>query len=353
MSTPAASPTIRVSIVGGSGYGGGEVLRLLLDHPHIHVAQVTSRQQAGVFVHSLHPNLRGRTSLAFVRPDELEPCDVLFLCLPHGEASKQIEHFAALAPRIVDLSADFRLRDKAAYQKWYEEPHPAPAWLDRFVYGLPELRRTQLRAAKLASGVGCNATAMNLALLPLAKAGLIDRAICDLKVGSSEAGNAVSPGSHHPERAGAVRSYAPAGHRHAAEVEQELMLEHGRFDLHVSITSVELVRGVLCTAHVLPKRPVDEKELWKLFRETYKGEPFVRLVKDRVGVYRFPEPKILAGTNYADVGFAVEDGGRRVVILSAIDNLMKGAAGSAVQCMNLMLDLPEATGLTFSGLHPI
>lgn len=351
MSTPH-SPT-RVSIVGGSGYGGGEVLRLLLDHPHIQVAQVTSRQQAGVFVHSLHPNLRGRTSLAFVRPDELEPCDVLFLCLPHGEACKQIEHFAALAPRIVDLSADFRLRDKAAYQKWYEEPHPATAWLDRFVYGLPELRRTQLRTAKLAGGVGCNATAMNLALLPLAKAGLIDRAICDLKVGSSEAGNAVSPGSHHPERAGAVRSYAPAGHRHAAEVEQELMLEHGRFDLHVSITSVELVRGVLCTAHVFPKRPVDEKDLWKLFRETYKGEPFVRLVKDRVGVYRFPEPKILSGTNYADVGFAVEDGGRRVVIISAIDNLMKGAAGSAVQCMNLMLDLPEATGLTFSGLHPI
>lgn len=348
MSTPT-----RVSIVGGSGYGGGEVLRLLLDHPNIEVVQITSRQQAGVFVHSIHANLRGRTKLQFVRPDELTPCDVLFLCLPHGEASKKIDHYATLAPRIVDLSADFRLRDKASYQKWYEEAHPAPAWLDRFVYGLPELHREQLRSAKLASGVGCNATAMNLALLPLAKAGLIERAICDLKVGSSEAGNAVSPGSHHPERAGAVRSYAPAGHRHAAEVEQELMGPFGTFDLHVSITSVELVRGALCTAHVFPKRPLDEKELWKLFREAYNVEPFVRLVKDRVGIYRFPEPKILAGTNYADVGFAIEDGGKRIVIISAIDNLMKGAAGSAVQCMNLMLDLPERTGLTFSGLHPI
>ncbi|MFZ4576462.1 MAG: N-acetyl-gamma-glutamyl-phosphate reductase [Phycisphaerales bacterium] len=348
------SPTrLRASIIGGSGYGGGEVLRLLLDHPLIEIAQVTSRSQAGVFVHSVHPNLRSRTKLQFVRPDELTPCDVLFLCLPHGEASKQIEKYAQLAPRIVDLSADFRLRDAAAYKKWYEEPHPAPAWLDRFVYGLPELHRERLMSAKLASGVGCNATAMNFALLPLARAGLIRSVVCDVKVGSSEAGNAVNPGSHHPERAGAVRSYAPAGHRHAAEVEQELMAEHGAFDLHVSITSVELVRGVLCTAHIFPSRPVDERELWQLFRKTYANEPFVRLVKDRVGVYRYPEPKILAGTNWCDVGFACEEGGRRIVVMSAIDNLMKGAAGSAVQCMNLMCGFEETTGLGFAGLHPL
>lgn len=352
MSTTTPSRT-RVSIIGGSGYGGGEVLRLLLDHPHVEVSQVTSRSQAGVFVHSVHPNLRGRTKLQFVRPDELTPCDVIFLCLPHGEASKQIEKYTALAPRIVDLSADFRLRDGAAYKRWYEESHPAPVWLDRFVYGLPELHRERLKSAKLASGVGCNATAMNFALLPLAKAGLIRSVVCDVKVGSSEAGNAVSPGSHHPERAGAVRSYAPAGHRHAAEVEQELMNEHGRFDLHVSITSVELVRGVLCTAHVFPTRTVDERELWQLFRQAYANEPFVRLVKDRVGLYRFPEPKILAGTNWCDVGFACEEGGRRIVVVSAIDNLMKGAAGSAVQCMNLMCGLEETTGLGFPGLHPI
>jgi len=347
------SQRIRASIVGGSGYGGGEVLRLLLDHPNVEVAQVTSRSQPGVFVHSVHPNLRGRTKLAFVRPEELEACDVLVLCLPHGEASKQIERLSTLAPRIVDLSADFRLRDKAAYRKWYEEDHPAPAWLDRAVYGLPELRRETIRTARLVSGVGCNATAMNLALLPLARHGLIKSVVCDVKVGSSEAGNAVSPGSHHPERAGAVRSYAPTTHRHAAEVEQELMEPFGRFDLHVSVTAIEMVRGVLCTAHIFPTRKVEEKELWRLFREAYSNEPFVRLVKDRVGHFRFPEPKILAGTNYADVGFEVSPDGSRIVAISAIDNLMKGAAGSAVQAMNLMHGFAENAGLTFSGLHPI
>ncbi len=182
------SSPLRVSIVGGSGYGGGEVLRLLLDHPGVTVSQITSRQQAGNFVYSAHPNLRGRTTLQFTTPDQLEPCDVLFLCMPHGEASGQIERFTSLAHRVIDLSADFRLRDSAQYQRWYDAPHPQPAWLDRFVYGLPELRRTQLTGARLASGVGCNATAINLALLPLAKAGLIKSVVADLKVGSSEAG---------------------------------------------------------------------------------------------------------------------------------------------------------------------
>ncbi len=353
MSTPPSSTRLRVGIVGGSGYGGGEVLRLLLDHPHVEVTQITSRQQAGNFAYSAHPNLRGRTKLQFIPPSELQPCDVLFLCTPHGEASKSIERYASLAERIIDLSADFRLRDPKLYQRWYEEPHPAPAWLDRFVYGLPELRRNQLRGAKLASGVGCNATAINLALLPLAKAGLISRVVCDLKVGSSEAGNAHSPGSHHPERAGAVRSFAPTGHRHRAEVEQELMEPFGKFEFSMSITSVELVRGALCTAHVFPTRPLEDKELWKLFRETYRDEPFVRLVKDRSGIYRYPEPKILAGSNHADVGFERDPDSDRIVVISAIDNLMKGAAGSAVQCMNLMCGFPETTALTFSGLHPI
>lgn len=347
------SERVRVSIVGGSGYGGGEVLRLLLDHPNVEVAQVTSRSQAGVHIHSVHPNLRGRTKLQFIRPEELEKCDVLFLCLPHGEAVKQIERYTALAERIVDLSADFRLRDQAAYQRWYGEKHGAPAWLDRFVYGLPEFQRERLRGAKLASGVGCNATAMNLALYPLARKGLIQTAICDLKVGSSEGGNSVNPGSHHPERSGAVRTYAPTGHRHAAEVEQEVMAPHGRFDLHVTITSIEMVRGALCTAHVIPTRPVDEKELWKAFREAYNTEPFVRIVRDKTGLYRLPEPKIVAGTNYADVGFEVAEDGRRIVVISAIDNLMKGAAGSAVQCMNLMCGFEERAGLGFAGLHPI
>ncbi|MCC6676757.1 MAG: N-acetyl-gamma-glutamyl-phosphate reductase [Phycisphaerales bacterium] len=342
----------RVSIVGGSGYGGGETLRLLLDHPNVEVAQVTSRSQAGVFIHSVHPNLRGRTKLAFIRPEELEPCDVLFLCLPHGEASKQIDRYAGLAARVIDLSADFRLRSPEDYRSWYGEPHPAPQWLDRFVYGLPELHRERMRGAKLASGVGCNATAVNLALLPLARAGLIKSVVADLKVGSSEAGNAVSPSSHHPERAGAVRAYAPTGHRHQAEVIQELAREHP-FELHLSITAVEMVRGVQCTAHVMPTRAVEEKELWSIYRGAYRAEPFVRIVKDKVGLYRYPEPKILAGTNWCDVGFERDERTGRIVVISAIDNLMKGAAGSAVQCMNLMCGFEETAGLSFPGLHPI
>jgi N-acetyl-gamma-glutamyl-phosphate/LysW-gamma-L-alpha-aminoadipyl-6-phosphate reductase len=347
METP--NQRTRVAIVGASGYTGGELLRLLLDHPSIEVAQITSRRHVGVFAHSQHPNLRGRTRLQFVTPEALQPCDVLFLCLPHGEAVKQIERFAALAPRIVDLSADFRLRNRDEFRKWYGEDHPAPVWLDRFVYGLPELHRERLRGASLASGVGCNATAINLALLPLARKGLIRSAIADIKVGSSEAGAEPSATSHHPERSGSVRSFAPTGHRHQAEVRQGL----GDFELHLSITSVELVRGVLCTAHVFPTQRLAEKDLWQLYREAYAHEPFVRLVKDKTGIHRYPEPKILAGTNYCDVGFEIDPDTGRIVVLSAIDNLMKGAAGSAVQCMNLMLGLDERAGLNFAGLHPI
>lgn len=340
--------TIRCSIVGGSGYTGGELLRLLLDHPGAEVAQITSRRLDGAFVHSTHPNLRGRTRLQFVAPERLVGCDVLFLCLPHGEAAVQIERFAGLAERVVDLSADFRLRSGGAYREWYGGEHPSPQWLERFVYGLPELERERLRGARFVSGVGCNATAVNLALLPLARAGLIRHAIADVKVGSSEAGAEPSATGHHPERSGRVRPFAPAGHRHQAEVTQQL----GAFDLHLSVTSVELVRGVLCTAHVLPTAPVSERDLWGLFRGAYGDEPFVRIVKDRGGIHRYPEPRLLAGTNWCDVGFEVDARTGRVVVMSAIDNLMKGAAGSAVQCMNLMCGLDERAGLTFTGIHP-
>ena len=341
--------TIRASIVGGSGYAGGELLRLLLGHPEVEVAQVTSQRLAGRFVFGTHPNLRGATKLKFTTIEELERCDLLFLALPHGHASERIEHFAGLAERIVDLAADFRLRDAALYEQWYGKPHANPAWLDKFVYGLPEIYREDIAQTNYVSGVGCNATVTNLALYPLAQAGLIERAVIEVKVGSSEGGNKHSLASHHPERSGSMRSFAPTGHRHQAEMMQAL----GEFELHFSATAVEMVRGVLCTAHVFLNEDVDEKAIWKVYRGAYGSEPFIRLVKDRRGIYRYPEPKILSGTNFCDVGFAKDPNSNRVVVIAAIDNLMKGAAGTAVQAMNVMMGWEETQGLEFVGLHPI
>jgi len=346
---------IQASIVGGSGYVGGELIRLLLGHNQIELKQVTSERNAGNLIYSVHPNLRGRTTLKFDALSTLEPCDLLFLALPHGEAMHQIDRFAGMAGKVIDLSADFRLRDAALYEEWYGQPHAAPQWLDKFVYGLPELHRDALKSASYVSGVGCNATASNMALYPLFKAGIVDRqrgAIVDIKVGSSEGGNTPSLSSHHPERSGTVRSFAPSGHRHTAEVIQEMGLRGDAPTVHLSVTAIELVRGVLATAHVFLTEQVTEKDLWKIYRTAFGHEPFVRLVKDRKGIYRYPDPKILAGANYCDVGFELDERSGRVISISAIDNLMKGAAGSAVQCMNLMYDWPESTGLEFTGLHP-
>lgn len=340
---------LKVSIVGGSGYAGGELLRLLLAHPHVEVQQVTSQRYAGRFVYSTHPNLRGATRLKFSTLETLDACDLLFLALPHGKAASQIEHFASLAERIIDLSADFRLRDPELYQRWYRKEHSAPEWLERFVYGLPELNREAIRESQYVSGVGCNATAVNLALLPLADANLIERVVIEVKVGSSEGGNSFSFASHHPERSGVVRAFAPTGHRHQAEMIQAL----GDIELHFSATAIEMVRGIHCTAHVFLNTPLQDRDLWRLYRQRYGKEPFMRIVKDRSGIYRYPEPKILAGTNFCDVGFERDPHSNRVVVFSALDNLMKGAAGTAVQAMNLMMGWEERLALTFLGLHPV
>jgi N-acetyl-gamma-glutamyl-phosphate/LysW-gamma-L-alpha-aminoadipyl-6-phosphate reductase len=348
---------IRASIIGGSGYAGGELVRLLLDHPKVEVAQVSSESNLGRFVYAVHPNLRGRTRTKFRQAAQIEPCDVLFVALHHGETQQQIERLSELAPRLIDLSADFRLRDPALYAQWYGQSHAAPAWIDRFVYGLPELHRAEIRQAAYVSGVGCNATASILGLYPLFAADLVDRSrdvFVEVKVGSSEGGRRENPGSHHPERSGAVRSFAPTGHRHTAEIIQELTLGGERPSIHFSATAVELVRGVLATGHVFLKdSSLTERDLWIVYRRAYGDEPFVRIVKERQGVFRYPEPKILAGSNYCDVGFELDERTGRVVTISAIDNLMKGAAGSAVQSMNLMFGLEETAGLGFPGLHPV
>lgn len=343
---------MKVSIVGASGYAGGELLRLLLDHPGVEVFQATSESHMGEFVYQQHPNLRKRTQLKFSSRQVLESCDLLFLALPHGDSQRNIEHYASLAPRIVDLAADFRLRDAALYKTYYGHDHAALEWLDRFVYGLPELHREEMRQASFISGVGCNATASILALYPLVKNDFLDASrpvIVDIKVGSSEGGASPNPGSHHPERSGVIRTFSAYGHRHTAEVLQEL----GMADVHLTMTSVDLVRGALAAAHAFVKPGVTEKDLWRAYRGWVEAEPFVRLVKDRRGIYRVPEPKVLAGSNYADVGFELDENSGHVVATAAIDNLMKGASGSAVQAMNLMCGFDETAGLEFGGLHPI
>ena len=343
---------ITASIVGGSGYGGGELLRLLLGHPQVEIKQATSRTHLGEYVYQVHPNLRKRTQLKFSDPAQLEPVDVLFLAQPHGQAQHNIDKLVGLAGKIVDLSADFRLRSAADYQKWYGEPHAAPAWLDKFVYGLPELRRAEIASANYVSGVGCNATASNLALLPLVRAGLIELSapvIVEIKVGSSESGAEGNSGSLHAERANVIRTFSAFGHRHTAEVIQEL----GLTDISLTMTAVDLVRGVLATAHAKVKPGVAMKDLWKAYRAVSNENPFVRVVKEQRGIYRVPEPKILAGSNYADIGFDLDESTGHIVSMCAIDNLMKGASGTAVQCMNLMLGLEETTGLEFLGLHPL
>ena len=347
---------IKAAIVGGSGYAGGELFRLLLDHPHVEVTQVTSERNAATFVHFTHPNLRGRTSLQFVSAADLEPADFLFVGLPHGGAMERIDQYAGMAERIIDLSADFRLRNPDDYVRWYGKPHANPEWLGKFVYGLPELYREEIRQAQYVSGVGCNASATTLAIWPLFAEGLADAArgvVCEVKVGSSEGGNKSSDATHHPERARVMRSFAPTGHRHTAEIEQAIRLSGAQATVHLSATAIDNVRGVLATAHLFLREGVEERDVYRAYRKTYRGEPFVRIVKERTGVYRYPEPKILSGSNYADVGFEVDGESRRIVALGAIDNLMKGAAGTAVQCMNLMMGWEETTGLGFPGLHPI
>lgn len=340
---------IRVAIVGGSGYTGGELLRLLLFHPECQVEQVTSERFAGKFVHNAHPNLRGVTRLKFCAVSELAACDVLFLCLPHGRTMGSIDDFQALAPRLIDLSADFRMNSAQSYQRWYGSEHARPELLGTFVYGVPELHRDAIRMADRVACAGCNATASTLAVRPLTRRELVESVVIEVKAGSSEGGNTASDASHHPERSGVVRSYRPTGHRHVGEMHQSL----GDLPIHFSATSIEMVRGILATCHVFLTEPLDEKAVWKIYREDYAAEPFVRIVKERSGIHRYPEPKLLAGTNYCDIGFERDTASNRLVVMSAIDNLMKGAAGQAVQCLNIMHGFQETSGLAFPGLHPV
>ncbi|HEY0736675.1 MAG TPA: N-acetyl-gamma-glutamyl-phosphate reductase [Herpetosiphonaceae bacterium] len=340
---------MKIAVIGGSGYIGGELIRLLLQHPHATLAQATSTRYAGRSLAVAHPNLRGQTDLTFVQPEAVEPCDALFLALPHGTAMQTLSRWLELAPLVIDLSADFRLRDAADYTAYYGGPHPAAEWLSRSVPGIPELNRDQLRDARLIAVPGCMANAAILALYPLVAAGLLQQpVIVDARTGSSGSGAEPNLSSHHAERSGVMRVFKPLGHRHTAEIRQICWVP-----IYMTATAVEAVRGVQVIAHVTLPAPMTEKEIWSLYRRRYTAEPFIRLVKQRTGVYRLPEPKILSGTNFCDVGFALDADGQHLVVIAALDNLVKGGAGNAIQCLNIVHGWDERAGLRFAGLHPV
>ena len=337
------------SVVGGSGFTGGELLRILAGHPDIDIEAATSRRYTGKSVGSVHPPLRG-SDVRFSDPDDLESVDILFAATPHGVSMRQIDEFFEIADTVVDLSADFRLNTEEQYDEWYDG-HDAPEYLEKAEYALPEINRENLPGAELIAGGGCNATATILGLYPLVEAGIIDgeqQIVVDVKVGSSEGGAGGGDASSHPERSGVVRPYAPTGHRHEAEIEQWLGSSVA-FTCH----AVDMIRGASATCHVFPSAAVSKGDLWKAYRGAYDEEPFVRMAAGGSGVYRYPEPKAVAGTNVAEVGFELDPGNKRVVVFSAIDNMMKGSAGQAVHGCNIALGLEETAGLEFAGLHPV
>ena len=341
--------TKTASVVGASGFTGGELLRLIDSHPEFELDEATSREYTNKTLGSVHPNLRG-IDQRFSDPTDLASVDVLFAATPHGVSMEHIDTFQEAADTVVDLSADFRLESEEQYDEWYDG-HTRPELLDESVYALPERHRDELPGASLIAAGGCNATATVLGLGPLFDGGILsgdERIVVDVKVGSSEGGAGGGNASSHPERSGVVRPYAPTGHRHEAEIVQA-------FGCNVAFTAhaVDMVRGASATCHVFPENPVSTGDLWSAFRESYDDEPFVRLVAGGTGVYRYPEPKAVAGTNHAEVGFELDPSNKRIVVFSAIDNMMKGSAGQAIQAANVALGYDETAGLDFQGLHPV
>jgi len=350
---------LKTGIIGGSGYVGSELLRLLLLHPEVEVTAVTSRQSAGEYIFNTHPNLRGITQLKFVPIDTAElskKCDIVFTATPHGGSVNLVPKLLEAGLKVIDMSADFRLKNPNDYDKWYGWKHTHPELLKEAAYGLPELHRQEIKSARLIACPGCMATATILASAPFVKADLIDKShiIADIKIGSSGAGSKPTIASHHPERFSGVRPYKVAGHRHLAEVEQEL---NGLTSEAVTVAftphAVNMVRGILATVHVFPKSPLTLKDVWKNLRAQYEGEPFIRFVKYQKGAYQLPNPKVTMGTNFCDIGFELDPHANRLVLFSAIDNMAKGASGQGVQCLNILMGIDETTGLKSTGFHPM
>ena len=354
---------IRAGILGATGYTGAALLEVLVRHPNVELQFATTRQTelAGAYVHREHPNLQGLTDLKFSPYDPSNPalaeanqallkqardCDVTFICVPSGASIDLTKDLVGYGTKLIDTSADFRLKNPARYKEFYGIDHPFPELLKEYVYGLPELHREEIRKARYVACPGCNAAAMILAAYPLTKLDVFPnlRISFTIMVGSSEAGADLSRASHHPERSGVARPYSMRGHRHLAEVWQELNIEPSR--VGVSMFAIPMVRGVECIGHVFPERRVEEAELWKAYRAAYGSEPFIRLRARRTGgPGSLPDVKYVRGSNYCDVGFYVDEERGEFGVLSALDNLLKGDVGNAVQSMNLMFGLDETARL--------
>ncbi len=357
---------INVGVIAASGYTGGELVRLLSSHPKVNVNYITSRRLMTKYFHTIYPNLRNLCDLKFEEYNAetaKDRCDILFLATPHGTSQDMVPELIESDLKVIDLSADFRIKDQKEYVYYYKKEHSHPELLEKSVYGLPELHREEIKKAKLVAVAGCHASSAIYGLYPLIRENLIQthNIIVDSKTGSSGSGATVSESSHHPIRANSIRPYSMTGHRHTSEIEQELGFvlnstksEKNQVVVGFSAHSVNLVRGILSTSHVFfdSSKNIDEKVLFKAYRAAFKGEPFLRLINQKTGTFRLPDPKIIIGTNYCDIGFQLDSHMNRIVVLCALDNLIKGAAGNAIQCMNLMCGFQETEGLEFPGYFP-
>jgi N-acetyl-gamma-glutamyl-phosphate reductase len=340
---------IRVGIFGGSGYGGSELLRILLFHPNVELLFVTANEQAGKAVGEVHRNLNGLTDLTFAKsPDDLEElpaAECVFLALPHGQAMDIVPRLPTVV-KAIDLSGDFRLRDRAVFEKHYKQPHTAMQSQAEFVYGLTETNREAIVNARLIANPGCFATATLLGLAPLVANGLLSgRVVVDAKTGSSGSGAKAAANTHHPQRMTSFYAYKPFTHQHVPEIEQELAHVGDWTNELVFMThSLPVARGIFASIYAEAKKELTEPELRNIFAGYYRDSFFVRLVNGS------PDINWVKTTNFCDIGFAVR--GKQIVVFSALDNLVKGAAGQAVQNMNLMFGLDETTGLKLVGTNP-
>jgi N-acetyl-gamma-glutamyl-phosphate reductase common form len=343
------SNRIRIGIYGGSGYGGSELLRILLVHPNAEIVFVTANEHAGKTVGEVHRNLLGLTDLSFgFAPEdtaELADLDCVFLALPHGQAMEVVPRLPRNV-KAIDLSGDFRLTDQESFEQHYGRAHTAMESQSEFVYGLTETNRDAIRSARLVANPGCFATATLLGLAPLvANAHINGRVIVDAKTGSSGSGAKAAANTHHPQRMNSFYAYKPFTHQHVPEIEQELTrVGDWNNELVFMTHSLPVSRGIFSSIYVETKEKMTAEQLQSLFAEYYRDSFFVRMVKGS------PDINWVKTTNFCDLGFAVRGG--QVVVFSALDNLVKGAAGQAVQNMNLMFGLDEKTGLMLVGTNP-